>query len=40
MGRVGAGGLRKVLLGMTAERLLRKLPCGLLLTSPLPPGGT
>jgi nucleotide-binding universal stress UspA family protein len=39
MGRVGAGGLRRVLLGSTAERLLRKLPCGFLLTSPAPFGG-
>lgn len=38
MGRVGAGGLRRVLLGSTAERLLRRLQCGLFLTSPTPGG--
>jgi nucleotide-binding universal stress UspA family protein len=38
VGRVGAGGLRRVLLGGTAERLLRELPCGLLLASPAPVG--
>jgi nucleotide-binding universal stress UspA family protein len=34
LGRVGTSALRRVLLGATAERLLRSLPCALLLTSP------
>ncbi len=37
MGRVGTTGLRRVFLGGTAERLLRALPCALLLTSPKAP---
>ncbi len=34
IGRAGLGGLRRVFLGGTAERLLRAAPCSLLLTSP------
>lgn len=34
MGRVGLSGLRRVFLGGTAERLLRRCRCSLLLTSP------
>ena len=35
LGRNGVTGLRRVFLGGTAERLLRRAPCSLLLTSPL-----
>lgn len=38
VGRTGLGGLRRVFLGGTAERLLRSTPCALLLTSPAGPG--
>ncbi len=34
LGRGGLGGLRHVFMGGTAERLLRRAPCSLLLTSP------
>jgi nucleotide-binding universal stress UspA family protein len=34
LGRKGFSGLRRVLLGATAERVLRELPCSLLLTGP------
>ena len=37
MGRAGLGGLRRVFLGGTAERLLRAATCSLLLTSPAGP---
>jgi len=37
IGRTGVGGLRRVFLGGTAERLLRAAPCSLLLTSPAGP---
>jgi nucleotide-binding universal stress UspA family protein len=37
VGRTGLGGLRRVFLGGTAERLLRSLPSSLLLTSPAGP---
>lgn len=37
VGRTGLGGLRRVFLGGTAERLLRSAPCSLLLTSPAGP---
>lgn len=36
LGRTGPGGLRRVFLGATAERLLRGVPCSLLLTNPAP----
>jgi nucleotide-binding universal stress UspA family protein len=34
LGRKGFSGLRRALLGATAERVLRELPCSLLLTGP------
>jgi universal stress protein E len=34
LGRTGLGGLRRSFVGGTAERLLRRAPCSLLLTSP------
>lgn len=37
LGRTGLAGLRRVFLGGTAERLLRSVPCSLLLTSPAGP---